>query len=204
MKSLLSILALASLSTLVIADEVEAVPADRTQNIARKVTATLGTPTDAAIAVDVDIDKAVAIKAGEAGLLATPDKKLTAEGLAAAGKEATPLGQLWMHKVVPAVQGAAPGPDKLRSVTVKGENEDAQAEVYYLGVAKSDAGALELSLFAKDKTALVKVPLVKTDAAANNTPIALNGHKDGDNTGTLVITVFGSYKADVTVTKPRE
>lgn len=35
-------------------------------------------------------------------------------------------------------------------------------------------------------------------------PVTLDGHKEGENTGVLVVTVFGAYKADVTVTKPRE
>jgi len=39
---------------------------------------------------------------------------------------------------------------------------------------------------------------------ATSIPIALDGHKESENTGVLVITVFGSYKADVRVTKPRE
>jgi hypothetical protein len=35
-------------------------------------------------------------------------------------------------------------------------------------------------------------------------PIALDGRKEGENSGVLVVTIFGSYKADITVTKPRE
>ncbi len=201
MKFLVPLLAL---TTLALAQEVEPVPAEKTLAIATKLTATLGTPGDAPLAVEVNTEKAVAIKAGPGGLLAMPDKKLTAETLAAAGKEQLPLGQLWMHKMVPEIQHAPAPASKLRTVTVNDGNDDARAEVYYLGVAKAASGGLELSLFGKDKTALVTVPLAKTDAAANATPFALDGHKDGDHSGTLVITIFGSYKADVTVTRPAE
>lgn len=204
MKLLAPVLALVTLTSFALADEVEPVPEGKTLAIARLLISVLGAPTDAPLSTDVDAEKAVAIQAGQAGLLAMPDKKLTAEALSASTKDPVVLGQLWMHKVVPAVDKAAPAPEKLRTLTVHGDNEDADAEVYYLGVAKGESGALELSLFGKDKTPLVKVPLVKTDAAASATPIALNGRKDDDHTGTLVITVFGSYKADVTVTRPRE
>jgi hypothetical protein len=44
---------------------------------------------------------------------------------------------------------------------------------------------------------------VNTDAAANGVPIALDGHKEGENSGVLVVTIFGSYNAAITVTKPQ-
>lgn len=206
MKAIITpVFAFASLLCLASAQEIESVPQDHAIGIARKLVATLGTPADAPIATEVDVEKAVGIKGGsQAGVLAMPDKKLTAEALAAAGKEPIAVGHLWMRLVVPSVNNSAPSADKLRTVTVSGNNEDAKVELYYLTVSKSEKGELELSLIAKDKTALVKVPLVKTDAAANSTPIALAAHKEGENTGVLVVSVFGSHKADLTLTKPRE
>ena len=187
------------------AQEIQQVPAEQAVKIARKVTETLGSPADAPFAVDPDVEKPAGIKAnGETGLLALPDKKITAATLAATGKEITPLGHLWMRGVAPSVSGGAPDPAKLRTVEVTGDDKKVNVEVYYLGVTKTDAGALELGLYAKGREPLVKVPLARTDAAASPTPIALDGRKEGENSGVLVITVFGSYKADVTVTKPRE
>jgi hypothetical protein len=197
--------ALLILTALATAQNIEQVPAEKALKIARKITAALGSPADAPFAVDADVEKPAAIKgSGETGLLALPDKKLTPEVLAAAGKEITAIGHLWMRNVVPAVNNGAPDPAKLRTVGVTEDEKEVKVEVYYLGVAKTDAGALELGLYGKDKEPLVKVPFVKTDAAASSTPIALDGHKEGEHTGVLVITVFGSYKADVVVTKPRE
>ena len=45
---------------------------------------------------------------------------------------------------------------------------------------------------------------MKTNAPTNAVPIAIEGRYEGENTGVLSITVFGNYKADITVTKPRE
>jgi hypothetical protein len=186
------------------AQEVQSIPDEEAQKVARRIIASYGAPADAPFATDVDVANPSGIKGGDkAGLIALPDKKLTAEAVAATGKTITPAGQLWMHKIVPFVAGGAPEPAKLRTVEF-GEGEQKRAvEVYYLGLVKTDDGALELGLYAKDREPLVKVPLVKTDAAATATAIALSGHKEGDDKGVLVVTVFGSYKADITVTKPR-
>ncbi len=206
MKTLKLIPLLTFITAFASAEGVQQMPAEQAGKIARKVVETLGVPSDAPFSVDADISKSAGIKGGgDAGLLAIPDRKLTADVVADAGKTGTAVGQLWMRNVVPAVNSAAADPAKLRTVTVRDGDQEAKVEVYFLGVAKSDAGALELGIFAKDKEQpLVKVPLVKTDAPSNATPIALDAHKEGENTAVLVVAVFGSYKADVTVTKPRE
>ena len=197
--------ALLLLTSFAAAQNIEPVSTEKADQIARLVTDALGSPSDAPFAVDPDVTKPMGIKAdGETGLVAVPDKKLTVEVLAAAGKDITPVGHVWMRNVVPVVNNGAPDPANLRTVGVSDGDKEVKVEVYYLGVAKTDAGALELGLYAKGKEPLVKVPFVKTDAAASPTPIALDGRKEGENRGVLVITIFGSYKADVTVTKPRE
>ena len=205
MKAMKLLPILALISTFAVAQEIQPVSAEQAGKIARKVIEALGSPTDAPFAVDADVEKSTGIKgSGEVGLLAIPDRKLTAETVAGAGKMTSALGQLWMRNVVPALSNAAPDAAKLRTVTVHDGDKDAKVEVYFLGIAKADGGDVELGLYAKDKEPLVRVPLVKTNAAASAVPIALDGRKEGENTGVLVITVFGSYKADITVTKPRE
>src|SRR6266446_8070374 len=135
-----------------VAQEIQQVPAEQAGKIARKVTATLGSPSDAPFTVDADVEKPAGIKAGgDTGLLALPDKKLTPETLAAAGKEITALGHLWMRSVVPSVNNSAPDPATLRTLTVRDKDNEAKVEVYYLGVTKTEAGALELGLYAKEK-----------------------------------------------------
>ncbi len=197
--------ALLLFTSIAAAQNIEQVSAEQAGKIARKVTAALGSPSDAPFSVDADVEKSGGIKgAGEMGMLAVPDRKLTPEVLAAAGKEITALGHLWMRSVVPVVSNVAADPAALRTVGVTDKDTEAKVEVYYLGVAKNDAGGLELGLYTKTKEPILKVPFVKTDAAPSSTPIALDGHKEGENTGVLVVTVFGSYKADVIVTKPRQ
>jgi hypothetical protein len=201
MKILIPLIALTTFS---IAQEIETVPLDKAQNVARKIMADASTQTDLPFAMELDVEKPAALKGGKGGLLVIPDKKLTAETLANATKESKPLGQLWMHHVVPSIAGSAPDAAKLRSHEFTENGETKRVEVYFLSINKDDAGALTLALTAKGKEPLIKVPLVKTDAAASTTPVAVTGHKEDDNSGVLVLTVFGSYKADITVTRPRE
>lgn len=205
MKSMKLLPVILLIATCAVAQEIQQMSSEQTAKIARKVAEALGSPTDAPFKVDGDADKSAGIKgSGETGLLAIPDKKLTVESVANAGKEVSALGQLWMRNVVPAVNNAAAAPAQLRTVTVRDGDQEAKVEVYFLGISKTEAGTVELGFYTKDKEPLVKVPLVKTDAPANATPIGLDGRKEGENTGVLVVTIFGSYKADVTVMKPRE
>jgi hypothetical protein len=188
-----------------VAGEPQQIPGEQAAKIARKLAVALGSPADAPFAVDADAEKASGLKAsGDTGLIAIPDRKLTTDTLANAGKAVSPLGQVWMRNIVPMVKNTAAAPTQLRTVTMRDGDQEAKVEIYFLGITKNETGALDLGLYAKDQEPLLKIPLVKTDAPVKTTPIALDGHKEGENTGVLVVTVFGSYKADITVTKPRE
>ncbi|MEK0449649.1 MAG: hypothetical protein RL088_1917 [Verrucomicrobiota bacterium] len=197
MKTLIAILAV-SVAT-VVAAEIESIDSEQLGKIARRILSDYGSPADVPVATDVDVEKAAGLKGGEAGLIAMPDKKLSAESLATISDKPVTFGQLWMHKVVPAIGGSAPSAAKLRTVEVGDEHK--KVEVYYLTAAKSPAGVVELSLISAGKEPLVKVPLVKTDAAESATPFSVSAQKDGEQSGVLVLSVFGSYKADIPLTK---
>lgn len=202
MKSIFTILAVTITTTFAV--EIEPIPSEEVGKVARKIISQYGVPADAPMATEVDTEKAVGIKGGQAGLVVMPDKKLTAESLGAATEKPAAIGQLWMHKVVPVVSGTAPAAAKLRTVEF-GENENRKSvEVYYLSVSKTSAGSLEMALTGRDKEPLVKVPLVKTDAAASTVPMAVTASKEGEHTGVLVLSLFGSYKADISITKAAE
>lgn len=202
MKTIFALLALSIATT--IAADIEPIEQDAAGKIARKILAEYGSPADAPFPGEPDAQKVAGVKGGEAGLIVIPDKKLAAELLSAATEKPTPIGQLWMYKVVPSINGTAAAASKLRTVKIGGDEGDKSLQVYYLTVSKNTTGALELALTAVDKEPLVKVPLVKTDAAFSSAPMAVNAHKEGENSGVLVLSVFGSYKADIQITKATE
>ena len=127
MKTIQVLPAIILFATAAIAQEIQPIPAEQAEKIGRKILATLGSPADAPFAVDADASKGAGIKAGDLGMLAQPDRKVTAEAVDAAGKEPVALGHLWMRMVVPSVNGTAADPAKLRTVTVK--DGDTNSEV---------------------------------------------------------------------------
>lgn len=186
------------------AAEVETIESDAAGKIARVILAQYGVPADAPFVNELDTEKVAGIKGGERGAIVIPDKKLTVESLTAATEKSTPIGQLWMHKVVPSINGSAADAAKLRTVKIAGDEGSKSVEVYYLSVSKNATGTLDLALTSAGKEPLIKVPLVKTDAASATAPLAVSAHKEGENTGVLVLSVFGNYKADVGITKASE
>jgi hypothetical protein len=202
MKTILTILAVTIATTF--AADVEVIESDAAGNIARVILAQYGAPADAPFVNELDTEKVAGIKGGEKGIIVIPDKKLTAESLSAATEKPMPIGQVWMHKVVPAINGVAADSAKLRTVKIAGDQGSKSVEVYYLSVSKSAKGTLDLALTAAGNEPLVKLPLVKTDAASSTAPLAVSAHKEGENSGVLVLSVFGSYKADVAILKAGE
>ena len=202
MKTIFTILAVTIATTFAV--EIQPIEQDAAAKIARLILSQYGAPTDAPFVNELDTEKVAGIKGGEAGLIVIPDKKLTPELLAAVTDKPTAIGQLWMHKVVPAINGVAADSAKLRTVKVAGDDGSKSVEVYYLSVSKSAAGTLDLALTSAGKESLLKVPLVKTDATASAVPVAVAARKDGENGGVLALSVFGNYKADISITKAGE
>jgi hypothetical protein len=153
-----------------------------------------GTP----IATDVDPQKPVAIRDEDYGGMVLPQKNLTAETLAKAGKdEVTPVGQLWLHKLSPMRDGEAVSSSKLRLVTVQADGSEATVPQCTLGVKRDSQGKLELLVFGKDKNPLLTVPLKAIDAK-QELPIDMTAERESDS-GRLTLKILGKYEASLQV-----
>lgn len=196
MKKLLLLTALCSALTAVAQEKV---PAEEVQKIARRVLEQVGEVKDAQLKITPDVEHADALKAGEAGILVLPDKKLTAEALEKAGTEFVPVGQLYFKSVAPAKDGRVTANDKLRVVTFDDKGNSIRIPLCLLGARKRD-GQLELVVFGNEKTPLAQLPLKKAEGSSGN-PIELSGEKQGDDTGALTLSLVGKYKAVLLVMK---
>jgi hypothetical protein len=148
---------------------------------------------------DVDTEKPSAFHAeGKYGAMIVPDRNLSAETLAKAGKDLIPVGHLWTRNLAPALDGVVTPNAKLRLVTVSVDNNDHALPLYLLGLRKNAEGNLELLVYGKAKDAIVKVPLKKVDAA-QELPIELDGKKGDNETGTVIVNLLGKYQAQITV-----
>ena len=155
-----------------------------------------GTP----IPTDPDVKLPVAVADGDYGAMVLPETRLNAEVLAKAGKDVTPVGQLWLHKLVPLGDGQVVPESKLRLVTVSGEEGRATVPCCALGVRKDANGSLELLVFGKDKEPVLRVPM-KSVSAKQDSPIDLSAERKDDG-GLLTLKVLGQYEASFMVTDP--
>jgi hypothetical protein len=173
----------------------ERLPLENAQRFAKLFVEQAAKLTDAQVKTDVDAEKPCCITKGEPGAMIIPDKNLSADALAKAGKDVTPLGQLWMRKLTPVVDGKPVPGDKLRIVTVTVKNADEPMVLCLAGVRKKGDG-LELVLYAKDKEPLLTVPLEKVETK-QELPVELDGKKGDNDTGVLILSVLGKYQAKV-------
>lgn len=163
------------------------------------VSADLKTLQNTPIATDVDLKQPVALRDGDYGALVLPEAKLTVDTIGKAGEKIVPVGQLWLHKLTPMREGMGVPGYQLRMVNIVGENESGEAAQCALGVKRNDGGGLELLVFGKDKSPLVKVPLKKTERS-QQLPIAVQAERR-DDSGRLTLNFLGRYEASFDVTE---
>lgn len=183
----------------------EAVPAEEAQKIAQKLRESVGQPSDAPFFVDTDTTQPKAMKHGEVGLMAIPDRKLSTQQMEAASKDvkdATPIAQLWTLVATVTVDGKALASDKLRMVTVGDGDDSKRVQLYFLGAVKDETGALQLAIFAKDKAQpALRVPLRKIEPRSASGPIEVAARKVDDDSGMLTLTFAGAYEAEILLRK---
>ena len=192
-KKLITLAALAAFTSALFAQD--SIEIEEARKTARKLSESASGITDAPFAVDADLEKPQGIKAEGVGLLVLPDRKASAELLAAANSAITPLGQLWTLKLAVAKDGKATTGEKLRHITVSDGENRREVSLYFLGATKSAGGELELVVYAKDQEPILRVPINKRVAAKQEFPIEVSGTKNDDSTGTLSLRLFGEYDA---------
>jgi hypothetical protein len=154
---------------------------------------------EAPLKAEVDADKPVAMRHENHGLMIIPAKGLTEESIKA-GKDVTPVAQLWFHNLAPVVDGQAAPADRLRVATVAIDGQDHSFPVCYAGLRKKADGDWELAVYAKDKEPILRLPVKKIDeAAASDTPVDFDGKRNDNGTGEVTIKVLGKYQATLTV-----
>ena len=158
---------------------------------------------DLPLVCELELTKPAAIRAGEAGALVIPDKRVTADKLAKAGKDAVPLGPLWLRNVAPWKNGSPlPNADQ-RTVRVRSGESTADAQLFVLAVRRNAADKLELLVLGKTKEPVVTLPLEKS-TASGDAPLQIQGRKTGEDSGVLTLIFFGQHQAELTLGKPAE
>lgn len=152
----------------------------------------------APVQVDADLKRPFAAHQDDYGVLALPETKLAAT-LAGAAKDVVPVGQLWLRKLTPMVQGAGVGTSELQMVRVEVEGESERVPLCVMGARKTEAGAMELVVYGRNRTPLLSVPL-RPVTRSQSLPIEIAGERESDG-GLLRIYVVGKYVAELPVTE---
>ena len=179
----------------------DAIPFDEAQRIAQKLASTPSASSDQPFTVEADADKPVGLKGGDAGVIILPDKRLTVETFAHATKTITPVAQLWSYKVNLTSNGKSVESGKLRVITVSDGDKSRDVQLFLIGVAKNEQGALELVVFGKGSDPILRAPLAKLHETKQDFPIEVSGRKTGDDSAALTLDLVGGYTADLAVVK---
>jgi hypothetical protein len=201
MKNFAPLLALLLTASLTSAQE--NVPLADAQKYAQILADSAKALTDLPLVCELALDKPAAIRAGEAGVLVIPDKRAAADKFAKAGKDAVPLGHLWLRNVAPVKDGnPLPNADQ-RSVKVRSGDSTAEAQLFVLAVRRNAADKLELLVLGKTKEPVLTLPLEKS-TVTSDAPIQIQGRKTGEASGVLTLIFFGQHQAELTLGKPAE
>jgi len=182
----------------------EAIDLEEAQKIALKLVSAATASADQPFNVEADPDKPVGFKGADAGLIIVPDKRLTAEAMANAGKTLTPVAQLWTYKITLSSGGQSVDSGKTRTITVGDGDKSRDVQLFLVGVTKNEQGALELVVFGKGNEPVLRAPVTQLHAAKQNLPIEATGRKTTDTTATLTVDLFGQYTADIAVAKAND
>ncbi len=152
------------------------------------------------IPTDPDVKRPVALRDGDYGGMVLPESKLRAEVFAKAGKEAAPVGQFWLYKLVPMADGQPVPAGKLRMVEVRSEEAQATVPCCALGVRKDAEGGLELLVYGKDKEPVLRAPM-RAISRQQDEPVDMSGERK-DEGGLVTLRFLGKYEASFMVTDP--
>jgi len=152
------------------------------------------------IPTDPDVKRPVAMHDGEYGVMVLPEAKLSADTFAKAGKEARPVGQLWLRNLAPENEGQRVLQSKLRTVHVRAMDQEADAVCCALGVGKGAHGGLELLIYGKDKEPVTRVPM-KSVLGQQDNPVEMSCERKDDD-GLITLKFLGKYEVTFTVSAP--
>ncbi len=199
--SLAIMLGLLFLPTIVAADELATIPTEQAQQMGAKIAEKAAKIEKLKFKIDPDSEKANGFHVPKKlGGLIVPQKDLKeGEELAAKFKidPGASLAYLFVHHVVPIVDGKRIESDRLPSVTIADdEGKEHVVHVLLLSARQLSDDDYRLYVFGKDAKPLVDVKFAE-GSGPGPVPVAVELKNPNETTreGTIVVTVFGKYQA---------
>ena len=156
----------------------------------------------APIRVDADLKRPVAGHDGDYGALILPETKLSAATFEGQGGGILPVGQLWLRRLTPMVDGYAVDASRLQMVNISHEGEYVRVPFCLMGAGRTKDGGLELLVFGKGKEPILRVPMKKVDRT-QSMPIEVRAERESES-GRVTLQFVGRYEATFSVTELSE
>jgi hypothetical protein len=152
------------------------------------------------IPTDPDLKRPVGVADDDRHAIVLPEFELSADTFAKAGKEPKPLGQLWLHNLVPENEGQRVPASKLHTVHVHAMETEADVVCCALGVCKRENGGLELLIYSKDKEPVTRVAM-KSISAQQENPIEISAERK-DHSELITLKFLGKYEGTFALSAP--
>lgn len=189
------------LPTIVAAEEITTIPTELAQQLAVKIAEQAGKIEKLKFKIDPDSDKANGFHVPKKlGALIVPQKDLK-EGKELAAKfkmdPGASLAYLFVHHVVPMVDGKRIESDRLPSVTIADDDgKEHVVHVLLLSARQLSEDDYRLYVFGKDGKQLVDAKFAEgTGPGPVPVAVELKNPNEATREGTIVVTVFGKFQA---------
>ena len=182
-----------------VADPLDPIPPEQVASIAPRLIEEANKLADPPIKIDADADKATGLfRQGVGGLMVVPVKGLKAESLGNAAEDnGAATGYFFLYRLRPVISGKTLEGDKVSTVILKDDNgAEREIAVLRLAAKKISDSEWKLLVFAKDKKPVFTAAF-RQEANSSDQPVSLSAKEGQNDQGTLTITLFGKYAADV-------
>jgi hypothetical protein len=193
-----TLIAAAFLTGLLAVQAQERMPREEALKAALLVSADLKEMLNTPIPTDPDLKRPVGVADDNSHALVFPEFQLSADTFAEAGKEPKPVGQLWLHNLVPKNGWQRVPQSKLRTMHVHAMEVEADVVCCALGVCKDANGGLELLIYGKDKEPVARVAM-KSISVHQENPIEIERK---DRSEWIALKFLGKYEGTFTLSAP--
>lgn len=177
---------------------VETVPREEAQKVILLLNNALGEIDDGPFRLELDAFKPHGLKGdGNAGAVAVPVYDLKSKLTRARPGVIIPVGQLWLHKIVPEVKGQPALTNTLRRINVKTDDAEAVVSLLHLGFRR-DGTNHELLVYGQGKSVLLTVPLKSMDVPQSS-PIELEVKHPGEGKAELIIYLGDQFEGRISL-----
>lgn len=147
---------------------------------------------------DADVKRPIGYREGEYAALIVPESKLSPDTFINIGNKVIPVGQIWLHKIVPVKNGQEISSDRFQKFPITIREETYDVLLCLLGARKKTDGDLELLVFGKDKEPVLIAPLKQTEIK-QQMPIEADVQRE-DYSAKVILKIVGKYQATFEVT----